>query len=213
MKPMLKAKFFDLVNSLLARGIKPEVTAATYTCWGNLKWEENGKTLVEPLYQSHDCSSLTAMQSRKRFIAWFSEIMAAHEAAQEVAKSEAPVTRERKTVTVKGITWTILSANERCTTVEGRHFFAGRCGSKSQWYLREHDCNITESSSGAREVGYLQFRLDTDHLSLAVLDVVRSPRSMMPRDVGRTALIHLTQPAPAAYLIRIGAVRTQSIEL
>lgn len=113
--------------------------------------------------------------------------------------------KTRKTVTIKGITWKILSANERCTTVEGRHFFAGRCGSKSQWYLREHNCDITTSSTGAREISFLPFRLDTDHLSLAVLDVIRRPRSMTTPGVHHTALIHRTQPATAEYLTSIGA--------
>lgn len=111
--------------------------------------------------------------------------------------------KNRKTITIKGITWTILSANERVCTVEGRHFFASRCRSSTPWYLREHDCNITESAVGAREIGYLQFRLKTGDLTLAVLDVIRSPLSMMPRDVGNTALVHLTQPAPVEYLKRI----------
>lgn len=111
--------------------------------------------------------------------------------------------KDRKQVTIKGITWTILSANERVCTVEGRHFFASRCRSGTPWYLREHDCDITTSATGASEIGYLQFRLDTGHLSLAVLDVIRSPLSMMQRDVGGTALVHLTQPAPVEYLKRI----------
>ena len=114
--------------------------------------------------------------------------------------------KTRKTVTIKGITWTILSANERACTVEGHHFFASRCRSSTPWYLREHDCDITASATGARELGYLQFRLETAHLSLAVLDVVRSPLSMKRRDVGQTALIHVTEPASMAYLKRIGAI-------
>lgn len=111
--------------------------------------------------------------------------------------------KDRKQVTIKGITWTILSANERVCTVEGRHFFASRCRSNTPWYLREHDCDITTSATGASEIGYLQFRLDTGYLSLAVLDVIRSPLSMEQRDVAHTALVQLTEPAPVEYLKRI----------
>lgn len=114
--------------------------------------------------------------------------------------------KNRKTVTVKGITWTILSANERvCTTCPGRFFFAGRCNSKSQWFLREHDCDITASAMGAREVGYVPYRLETDHLSLAVLDIASRNEKLPSRDPARTALIHLVQPATAEYLTSIGA--------
>lgn len=114
--------------------------------------------------------------------------------------------KTRKTVTVKGITWTILSANERvCTTCPGRFFFASRCNSKSQWFLREHDCDITASATGAREIGYLPFRLETDHLSLAVLDIAKHNEKLPVRSVERTALIHLVAPASTGYLTQIGA--------
>lgn len=115
--------------------------------------------------------------------------------------------KTRKTVTVKGVTWTILSANERCTTIKGRHFFASRCRSNTPWYLREHDCDITSSATGAFEIGYLQFRLETSHLSLAVLDVIKSPRSMIPSGVDRSSLLERTEPAPIGYLKRIGAIK------
>lgn len=115
--------------------------------------------------------------------------------------------KTRKTVTVKGITWTILSANERaCVTCPGRFFFASRCNSKSQWFLREHDCDITTSATGAREVGYLPFRLETDHLSLAVLDIAKHNEKLPVRSVERTALIHLVAPASMEYLKQIGAI-------
>ena len=113
--------------------------------------------------------------------------------------------KTRKTVTVKGVIWTILSANERCTTFKGRHFFASRCRSNTPWYLREHDCDITTSATGAFEISYHPFTLETDHLSLAVLDVISRNGVMQPRGVERIALIHLMKPATAEYLKRIGA--------
>jgi len=45
----------------------------------------------------------------------------------------------RATVTVGGVTWTIHSRNERTTTVNGRHLFAGRCNPSRMWTLREMD--------------------------------------------------------------------------
>lgn len=115
--------------------------------------------------------------------------------------------KDRKQVTIKGITWTILSANERVCTVKGRHFFASRCRSKTPWYLREHDCDITASATGAREVGYLPYRLETDHLSLAVLDITREAMELPIRPAdSREPLGLLTQPVPIFYLLRIGAI-------
>lgn len=116
--------------------------------------------------------------------------------------------KDRKQVTIKGITWTILSANERVCTVEGRHFFASRCRSKTPWYLREHDCDITAGATGAREVGYLPYRLETDHLSLAVLDITREAMELPIRPAdSREPLGLLTQPVPIFYLLRIGAIK------
>lgn len=49
--------------------------------------------------------------------------------------------RPRKTVTVGGIEWTIISANERSTTHAGRHFFACRCSRQQNalWTIEELD--------------------------------------------------------------------------
>lgn len=81
MKPMLKAAFFSLVNDLLARGVTPELKVSTLTSYGSIKWTEGDSTRVEELYSVRDCSPLTASYFRKRFIAWFAEIMAAYHAA------------------------------------------------------------------------------------------------------------------------------------
>ena len=79
-----------------------------------------------------------------------------------------------KKVKVKGLAWSVLSANERACSFKGRHFFALRCHSKMLWSLTEHDCDITSSSDGARQVGYLEHRLPTPLLSNAVIWVVHS---------------------------------------
>ncbi|EIP9221006.1 hypothetical protein LT875_002452 [Salmonella enterica] len=72
MKPMLKADFLDLVNSLLAAGHEPELQVSALTCWGNLRWKDaDGNTQARPLFSSHDCSPLTARTSRQRFFKWF----------------------------------------------------------------------------------------------------------------------------------------------
>ena len=78
MKPMLKAAFFSLVNDLLARGVTPVLNASTLTSYGSIKWTEGDSTRVEELYAVRDCSPLTASIFRKRFKAWFAEIMNKH---------------------------------------------------------------------------------------------------------------------------------------
>uniref|UniRef100_A0A7M2QNC9 Uncharacterized protein n=1 Tax=feces metagenome TaxID=1861841 RepID=A0A7M2QNC9_9ZZZZ len=75
MKPMLKTAFFSLVNDLLARGISPELKVSPMTSYGYLKWVEGDSSRVEELYSVRDCSPLTASTFRKRFTAWFAEIM------------------------------------------------------------------------------------------------------------------------------------------
>ncbi|HFU2857268.1 TPA: hypothetical protein ACGQ50_000808 [Enterobacter cloacae] len=76
MKPMLKTAFFSLVNDLLSRGIRPVLKAEPNLCVGVLQWEGH----QEYLYWAHDASPLTARTSRKRFVAWFAEIMTAYHA-------------------------------------------------------------------------------------------------------------------------------------
>lgn len=53
--------------------------------------------------------------------------------------------RERKTVEVGGVTWIVISRNERSTTWKGRHFFACRCNPRRDWRLSEDDQNIGET--------------------------------------------------------------------
>ncbi|ELY2473176.1 hypothetical protein SMB93_003573 [Cronobacter sakazakii] len=79
MKPMLKTAFFTLVNDLLARGITPELKVSPMTSYGSLKWSEGDSSRVEELYSVRDCSPLTASTFRKRFTAWFAEIMQKHQ--------------------------------------------------------------------------------------------------------------------------------------
>lgn len=113
--------------------------------------------------------------------------------------------KERKKVTVFGIIWTVLSANERSCTEAGRHFMASRCSSKSDWYLREHDQNIGETGC-AKEVGYLKYRLCTSDLSLAVLDINRRHEVLPVRSMDdEVPLAALIKPTPHSYLARISA--------
>lgn len=60
--------------------------------------------------------------------------------------------RPRKTVTVGGITWTIISANERSTTHAGRHFFACRCDRHPLWRIEEMNQAQIHGSRVIREV-------------------------------------------------------------
>lgn len=77
MKPMLKADFFALMNTLLAAGQEPELQVSPLTCWGNIKWKDaSGHTQVRALFSSHDCSPLTARSSRQRFFKWFEDAKA-----------------------------------------------------------------------------------------------------------------------------------------
>lgn len=113
---------------------------------------------------------------------------------------------ERKHVTVKGITWTIVSSNERiCSSCPGRHFFALRCHSGKPWAIIEMDRDLLAGS--AREIGYLPHRLLTQHLSLAVLDITARGEVLPVRSMD-TPLTVLTKPAGTEYLTKIGAVST-----
>lgn len=114
--------------------------------------------------------------------------------------------REYKKVVVKGITWTILSANERTCQVEDRHFMASRCTPKSMWFLREHNCDIISSADGAKEVGYCRFRLATEMLSLAVLHIVGTKEVLPARDMSQP-LTHLVGLATNLYIDAIYAVK------
>lgn len=78
--------------------------------------------------------------------------------------------KDRKTVTVAGLTWTVISRNERSTTHDGRHFFAARCDPKGNWRLTEDDRNIAESeTSRALKVWLTTYK--TGELSRVVKDI------------------------------------------
>lgn len=106
MKPMLKAAFLSLVNDLLARGIKPVLNASTLTSYGSIKWTDGDSTRVEQLYSVRDCSPLTASIFRKRFIAWFEEIVNKHQ-VQLVADAG---------IVVGGLVWDKLFYTKRTVT-------------------------------------------------------------------------------------------------
>lgn len=113
----------------------------------------------------------------------------------------------QKTVTVKGVTWQVISANERNCTIEGRHFFARRCKPSTPWFLTEHDCDITKSEDGAREVGYVPYRFtDTGLLSMAASHVIARGEDLPSRNLhDDVPLIALTWLPDDDYLRRIGA--------
>lgn len=74
--------------------------------------------------------------------------------------------RYTNTVKSDGMTWTVVSRNERAITYDGRHFFAGRCRPKSMWVLRELDGDV--EAAGRREIGRTPQRFYTEQLSGAV---------------------------------------------
>lgn len=51
-------------------------------------------------------------------------------------------------VTVDGITWEIISRDERQTTHAGRHFFACRCYNQPLWHIDE----MTANENGGRVI-------------------------------------------------------------
>lgn len=111
--------------------------------------------------------------------------------------------KDRKQVTTKGITWTVLSTNERVCLVSGRHFFAVRCNPMQMWSIVEMDGDLF--SGPRRQIGYLPHRLGTEHLSLAVLDIVGNGEKLPTDEQGNTPLNKLTHPATIDYLRHIGA--------
>ncbi|ENQ1546033.1 hypothetical protein ACEOHC_003844 [Salmonella enterica] len=77
MKPMLKADFIALVNTIMAAGLEPELQVSPMTCWGNIKWKDaDGNVQARELFSAHDCSPLTASKSRKRFAKWYEDAKA-----------------------------------------------------------------------------------------------------------------------------------------
>lgn len=61
--------------------------------------------------------------------------------------------RTRKTVQVGGVTWTIISRNERATTHAGRHFFACRCSRNPLWRIDEMNQAQIHGSRTLRTIG------------------------------------------------------------
>jgi hypothetical protein len=53
----------------------------------------------------------------------------------------------RKYVTVGGLKWAVISANERSVTHADRHFFSCRCYPSGPWSIYEHDCDIAQTGS------------------------------------------------------------------
>lgn len=76
----------------------------------------------------------------------------------------------QKTVKVGGLTWSVISRNERSSTHEGRHFFAARCHLTAEWRLTEDDQNIAEAeTSRALKVWLNTYK--TADLSRVVKDI------------------------------------------
>jgi hypothetical protein len=87
--------------------------------------------------------------------------------------------RERKTVNVGGLTWTIISANERSTSHNGRHFFACRCNPKTLWLIEELN---QAQVHGSRAVGTVAKNVLTKALSLMVLAVTSQSVAHVARE-------------------------------
>lgn len=98
-----------------------------------------------------------------------------------------------KNVKVQGVEWSVLSTNERITEYLGRHFILSRCKPGSPWYLREHDCNIKESATGAKEIGYYQYKVPT---TIIASNIVKTNPVLMSREAYREPLALLCEPMP-----------------
>lgn len=129
--------------------------------------------------------------------------------AHRLATGGKPKHKERRVVKTKGVEWTILSINERSCTVGGRNFFACRCSSKHDWFLLEHDYS-TDAHMPMTEIGYLEYRLVTSILSLAVKHTVNNNIKLNFRENMRTPLAHLTKDATYEYACAIGYVPDRS---
>lgn len=82
--------------------------------------------------------------------------------------------RPTKHVTVGGLTWTVISANERAITHAGRHFFACRCRCARPWKIHEHDSDITRAGA-ARPLKVFTNGYHTATLSQAVKEICGEP--------------------------------------
>ena len=88
-----------------------------------------------------------------------------------------------KQVTVSGITWKVISQNERCCVHGGRFFSASRCNNKTAWRLAEDDGDITASADGVKELGFCPVRLETKQLSGQVLSIVEQKQVLPVREL------------------------------
>lgn len=82
--------------------------------------------------------------------------------------------RFTKHVTVGGLTWAVVSANERAITHDNRHFLAVRCRSGRPWSIHELDANIAETGS-AKPLRVFSERYDTGDLSSTVREICGEP--------------------------------------
>lgn len=82
MKPMLKASFISHVQSVLSRGLVPQLQISALTSWGNLLWtDEDGNQLAEPLFSTANHCPWSASIQRDRFKRWFDAALLAHQEA------------------------------------------------------------------------------------------------------------------------------------
>lgn len=79
--------------------------------------------------------------------------------------------RPIKTVKIGVFEWTIISANERSTSHNGRHFFACRCSPKHYWSIDE----MSQSEwNGSKLIGRVGTALQTSQLSECVYGLTKS---------------------------------------
>lgn len=76
----------------------------------------------------------------------------------------------QKIVTVDGVEWKVVGANERGTTRGDRHFYASRHRSSGCWNLREHDQQI-DVTGQAKVLRYFLEEYDPEVISAAVLEI------------------------------------------
>lgn len=75
-----------------------------------------------------------------------------------------------KHVTVGGLTWAVISRNERSVTHAGRYFFAARCNPKRPWHIHEHDCDIVKTGA-AKPLLIFTYDYETAELSASVREI------------------------------------------
>ena len=79
MKPMLKAFFISRVNSILSRGLSPELQISDEAAVGNLVWiDEKSIKHVEELYSFSTGTSRSANLNAQRFNTWFEDTLTAY---------------------------------------------------------------------------------------------------------------------------------------